>query len=40
MSEILSFHNVEKCEFCDEVMAEIGINKYICLNCNNIEDNF
>ena len=40
MSQIFSVHEVEKCEFCDEVMAEIGINKYICLNCRNSEDNF
>ena len=40
MSQIFSLHSKEICEFCNEDMTEIGVNKYICLNCNNTEDNF
>lgn len=40
MSQIFTIHNVERCEFCDDVKTEIGINSYICMNCQNTEDNF
>lgn len=40
MSQIFSIHTAEKCEFCNEEMIEIGINKYVCPGCRNQEDNF
>ena len=40
MSQIFSVHDIEKCEFCDDEMIEIGVNKFICRNCQNQEDNF
>ena len=40
MSQLFSIHDIEKCEFCNEEMTEIGVNKFICPSCRNTEDNF
>ena len=40
MSQIFSLHEKEICEFCNEEKIAIGVNQYICLSCNNSEDNF
>ena len=38
MSQIFTLHDAKCCENCNEVMTKIGINKYICLSCRNIQD--
>ena len=40
MSQIFTIHSIEKCEFCKEIKAEVGVNQYRCINCGNTEDNF
>jgi len=40
MSQIFTLHSKEICEFCNEEMVEIGLDKWVCPVCRNQEDNF